>query len=116
MRRKQMVEKTVMDILKTWGSGDKPVKLVEICKRLGIPVKFAPVRGNKAAAIGGGAGMGAWYFIVIDPTAPPADRERLIAHELGHIRLGHVDASPPTESLAEWEEEADYFAEILLGG
>lgn len=116
MRRKQMVEKRAKDILKAWGGGDKPVKLVEICKRLGIPVKFAPVRGNKAAAIGGGAGMEAWYFILVDPSTPPADRERLIAHELGHIQLGHVDASPPTEYLAEWEEEADYFAEILLGG
>jgi hypothetical protein len=47
---------------------------------------------------------------------PPASRRWVIAHELGHPRLGHGNAlRQSAEETAATEAEADAFAESLMG-
>lgn len=101
-----------------------PVRLKPITERCGIRViadrhvhVLGPTDYGKALAI-----RDKWY-IVIDDTRPMSDYRYTIAHELGHIFLGHIttegcndfalryqcfDKKPPTET------QADAFATRLL--
>ena len=95
-----------------------PVKVIDLCRRLGIPVKFADLGAEQDG-----------YTIMIDGQPiivinslkrDNAARMRFtIAHELGHIMLGHVGVyelvnREPSPGDNDIEREANVFASRLL--
>ena len=98
------------------GVSELPVNIVDICKRMGIRVKFI-------SPSGGGDGyttmfLGIPYIFVSEDCTP--ERQRFtIAHELGHILLGHVGEGnlvnrEPDPEDNPMEREANVFASRLL--
>lgn len=93
-----------------------PVKVVALCKELGIEVKYyTPRDGNDGECIIAG---GVPYIMVNKNSS--AQRNRFtIAHELGHVLLGHVGEYQLVNrepSLADnpIEQAANVFASRLL--
>lgn len=95
-----------------------PVDVLEICKRLGIEVRqYAEPRPK----VGDGFScvIGERYCICIYAGQSPQRRRFTIAHELGHILLGHVgkyqlvnrEPSPQDDPV---EQAANSFAARLL--
>ena len=94
-----------------------PIKITDICKLIGISVKLAPLDGDSDG----------YTFIhkrkpiiVINSNCKSISRLRFtVAHELGHIILGHVgkyalvnrEPSPNDNPI---EQEANIFASRLL--
>lgn len=76
-----------------------PIKISDICRQLGVPVRSY---GDAAAIIkkyqlepnvqfdGFTAMVDGQPFIFFDETKPPARLRFTLAHELGHILLGHL--------------------------
>ncbi len=52
------------------------------------------------------------YFICVDPNIPKAERDFVMAHELGHILLGHLSGSVSDKRSVEME--ANIFASVLV--
>lgn len=53
--------------------------------------------------------------VVVDNRLPPAEKSSVIAHELGHIEMGHVkDLDEYREHRGRMETEADSFAYLML--
>ena len=95
-----------------------PVKITDLCKRIGIPVKFADLGAEQDG-----------YTIMIDGQPiivinslkrDNAARMRFtVAHELGHIMLGHVGVyelvnREPSPGDNDIEKQANIFASRLL--
>lgn len=94
-----------------------PIKITDICKQIGISVKLAPLKSDSDG----------YTFIhkrkpiiVINSNCKSISRLRFtVAHELGHIILGHVgkyalvnrEPSPNDNPI---EQEANIFASRLL--
>ena len=94
-----------------------PIKPTAICKQIGIPVKRAPLEGDSDGYTFIYKGQ---PIIVINSNCTNHSRLRFtIAHELGHIILGHVgkyalvnrEPSPNDNPI---EQEANIFASRLL--
>lgn len=95
-----------------------PVPVTKICRKIGIPVKYDPelkneVNSGKSTIIDGNP------FILIAPDCPERRRRFTIAHELGHIILGHVGEAQlinrePNSGDNPAEQAANVFASRLL--
>lgn len=93
-----------------------PVRTGEICRALGIPVRLYTPKGE-------GDGMSMMISgrptIFVSRNAPPARQRFTLAHELGHVLLGHVgryelvnrEPSPQDNPV---EQAANVFASRLL--
>lgn len=93
-----------------------PVKVTALCRQMGIPVKlFRPEDGNdgKCFLLDGRP------VILVSDQVPPARQRFTVAHELGHILLGHVgkyqlvnrEPDPKDNPI---EQAANVFASRLL--
>ena len=93
-----------------------PIRTGAVCKALGIPIKFyTPPDGSdgKSLIVEGRP------VIVVSRDAVPARQRFTVAHELGHILLGHVgryelvnrEPSPQDNPI---EQAANVFASRLL--
>lgn len=87
-------------ILLDCGIDSLPVDLNHICRQLGVGVyRYEDVSGAGKTAL---QGDGLLYFegdrpvILFDQNKPPARIRFTIAHELGHLILGHVTARQPS--------------------
>lgn len=93
-----------------------PVNIVSLCRQMGIPVKyFTPNDGND--------GYSAIFLgtprIYVSELCSPERQRFTIAHELGHILLGHVGEAElvnrePGPGDNPIEQEANVFASRLL--
>lgn len=95
---------------------DLPVQISPLCRQLGIPVKlFRPEDGNdgKCFLLDGRP------VILVSDQVTPARQRFTVAHELGHILLGHVgkyrlvnrEPDPKDNPI---EQAANVFASRLL--
>lgn len=93
-----------------------PVKIVRICKSLGIRVK-------SYSSVGKDDGYCKMYpdapFIFVNSMRSSQRQRFTIAHELGHIILGHIDEyklmdKEPHSTDDEIEQEANVFASRIL--
>lgn len=90
---------------------------VAICRRLGIPLVYAPmVRPARCLALLGTP------VLMLDSNTPPRRHTYFVAHELAHVFL-HVDPSEgavfnmePCDPDDPREEEAEVLATLMLGG
>lgn len=95
-----------------------PVQIVRICRNLDIAVKF---NNNLTDKINSGRStiIDSKPIIMVAPDCKPQRRRFTIAHELGHIILGHIgeyelinrEPSPFDNPI---EQEANVFASRLL--
>ena len=94
-----------------------PVDLMKIANTAGIKV----LKNSEASLLAGNESgicvyAGDTWYVVYDDEATSGRRRMIIAHELGHIFLGHergrLEISPTKAKRA--EEEADAFAARLL--
>ena len=95
-----------------------PVKITDLCRRIGIPVKFADLGAEQD---GYSAIVNDKPIIVINSLKRDntARMRFTVAHELGHIMLGHVGVyelvnREPSPSDNEIEQQANIFATRLL--
>ena len=95
-----------------------PVKITDLCRRIGIPVKFADLGAEED---GYSAIVNDKPIIVINSLKRDntARMRFTVAHELGHIMLGHVGVyelvnREPSPSDNEIEQQANIFASRLL--
>lgn len=58
--------------------------------------------------------FGGVYTVLYDHTLSPSRRSWVLAHELGHILLGHLEPDCPPQHPAASELQADLFARHLL--
>ena len=98
------------------GVSELPVNIVDICKRMGIRVKFI-------SPSGGGDGYTTMFlgipYIFVSKDCTPERQRFTIAHELGHILLGHVGRyelvnREPDPGDNPIEQAANVFASRLL--
>lgn len=94
-----------------------PIKITDICRQIGIPVKYADLQGDSDGYTFIYEGQ---PIIVVNQNCKSISRLRFtIAHELGHILLGHIgkyalvnrEPSPNDNPI---EQEANIFASRLL--
>ncbi len=112
---------TPQEAIPSTGSG---IDLKRICKDYGvriIPYDAASEIMEKiglAAPDAGGYAMsvGELRIIVYDPKRPAEEMRYTIAHELGHILLGHVSFRGSCKGIPQrlLEEEANIFASVLI--
>ncbi len=94
-----------------------PIKITDICKQIGIPVKITDLQGDSDGYTFIHEGQ---PIIVINKNCANNSRLRFtVAHELGHIILGHVGKyalvnREPTSEDNPIEQEANIFASRLL--
>ena len=94
-----------------------PIKITDICKQIGIPVKFADLQGDSDGYTFIYKGQ---PIIVVNQNCKRISRLRFtVAHELGHIILGHVGKyalvnREPSQNDNPIEQEANIFASRLL--
>jgi Zn-dependent peptidase ImmA (M78 family) len=105
-------------ILRDQNISSLPVPVVKICRNLGIVVKFNDELSDKINS-GQCTIIDGQPFIFIAPDCPPQRRRFTIAHELGHILLGHVGQSDlinrePSPMDSPIEQAANVFASRLL--
>lgn len=106
------------ELLLDLGIKELPVKITDICRRIGIPVKFADLGAEQDgySVIVNGEPIIVINSLKRDNTA----RMRFtVAHELGHIMLGHVGVyelvnREPSPGDNDIEREANVFASRLL--
>lgn len=104
------------DVLIKSQVSELPVDILGICKLLGVKVKYKHFDdGNDGIAqiVRGRA------VILIEPDRPRERKRFTIAHELGHILLGHVGkyelvSREPSPNDSPIEHEANVFASRLL--
>lgn len=106
------------ELLLDLGIKEVPVKITDICRRIGISVKFANLDAEQD---GYSAIVNDEPIIVINSLKRDnAARMRFtVAHELGHIMLGHVGVyelvnREPSPSDNQIEQQANIFASRLL--
>lgn len=95
-----------------------PVPIVQICRDLNIVVKY----DNKLTVSqnsGNSTIIGDEAYIMIDPACSKQRKRFTIAHELGHILLGHVGKyelvnREPSQNDNPHEQAANVFASRLL--
>lgn len=93
-----------------------PVQTTVVCKRLGIAVKlYKPTDGNDGQSFI----LDDRPVILVSATALPARQRFTVAHELGHILLGHVGRyqlanREPDPGDNPIEQAANVFASRLL--
>lgn len=87
--------------------------LIGLVEDAGIPVVASDVFHEKLSAA---SLRGEWFdwMIVVNAQHPASRRRFNIAHELGHIVLGHDRLSPEAGGPRDLEREADAFAAALL--
>lgn len=95
-----------------------PVKITDLCRRIGVPVKFADLGAEQD---GYSAIVNGEPIIVINSLkrGNSARMRFTVAHELGHIMLGHVGVyelvnREPSPGDNEIEQQANIFASRLL--
>lgn len=95
-----------------------PIKITDLCRRIGIPVKFADLGAEQD---GYSAIVNSEPIIVINSLKRDntARMRFTVAHELGHIMLGHVGVyelvnREPSPYDNEIEQQANIFASRLL--
>lgn len=92
-----------------------PIKVVSLCNRIGVEVKY-----TRSPNISGEAQIVDEIPVILVSKFDPPERQRFtIAHELGHILLGHVGKYPlvnrePSPSDNPIEQAANVFASRLL--
>ena len=95
-----------------------PVPIVSICRSLGITVKYNNDLVNSENS-GNSTMIDGKAYIMLDPKCEQHRKRFTIAHELGHLLLGHVgkyelinrEPSPNDNPI---EQEANVFASRLL--
>ena len=100
------------------GIKELPVKITDICRRIGIPVKFADLGAEQD----GYSVMVDGQPIIVINSLKRNNTARMrftVAHELGHIMLGHVGVyelvnREPSPEDNEIEQQANIFASRLL--
>lgn len=103
-----------------FGVTDLPVKLVSIAKQANVRiVRNSAVHELRRGESGAGIYCAGRWVIVYDDTLPVGDARMVIAHELGHILLGHEYKYSEMRFAASGkklksEREADMFALRLL--
>lgn len=94
------------------------MSLTKICKALGISMRYGspeqvlgvPFTGRGAAVMLDGT-----PYILCERNRPREETRYIIAHELGHILLGHLTfRSDPEKYPSDMEAEASIFAAVLL--
>lgn len=104
------------DVLIKYGVSELPVDILGICKLLGVKVKYKHFDdGNDGTA----QIIESQAVILLEPDRPRERKRFTIAHELGHILLGHVGkcelvSREPSGSDSLIEHEANVFASRLL--
>ena len=118
--RKTEIDNSVLRILEKAQIKDSPVDLGKIADCFGwhiTTVAKARAAGmsipadNEGFAIVRSNPSGYDYIIVYNENSSSDDIRNTIAHEIGHISLGHLLDNEPA---ADAETEADYFAARLL--
>ena len=106
------------ELLLDLGIKELPVKITDICRRIGIPVKFADLGAEQD---GYSAIVDGEPIIVINSLKRDnvARMRFTVAHELGHIMLGHVGVyelvnREPSPRDNEIGQQANVFASRLL--
>lgn len=108
------------EILIEFGINSLPVLPLDICNRAGIKVyKNSDVRLLLEAQIGLSFYHDGNFRIIIDDSLILTRRRFTLAHELGHIVLGHLLVDTPQgrtfdTSISETEHQANVFASRLL--
>lgn len=117
-KKYQNVRNATWKILIDQHISELPVPVVQICHKLGIKVKYDPKLTDK---INSGQSMiiNGKPYILVAPDCPLKRMRFTIAHELGHIILGHVGEyqlinRAPSSSDNSIEQEANIFASRLL--
>lgn len=100
------------------GIKELPIKITDLCRRIGIPVKFADLGAEQD---GYSTIVNGEPIIVINylKRGNAARMRFTVAHELGHIMLGHVGVyelvnREPSPYDNEIEQQANIFASRLL--
>lgn len=112
-------EIAALDVLLHYGVGSLPVIPLDICKKAGIDVyKDSDARILTGSQIGLAFYQGGRFRVVIDYTDILTRRRFTLAHELGHIMLGHLitdtskgrifDISKPNISTPDIEKQAEH--------
>ncbi len=91
-----------------------PVKIVKLCHGLGISVRLFEGAGDGFSTM-----LNGQPFIFVNKNTPKPRQRFTIAHELGHIMLGHLGKYPlvnrePSPADNPIEHEANVFAARLL--
>lgn len=115
-------------VLSQYGVHTLPVRLAPIFERSGIHwfdyQAYADSLSISSAQVGQQYGADGFtnyingdYMVFYNPAQPPARMRFTLAHELGHIFLGHIGSLAPlckcTGSLT-LDQQADLFASYLL--
>ena len=108
----------VWQILIDLGIKELPIKITDLCRRIGIPVKFADLGAEQD----GYTVMVDGQPIIVINSLKRGNAARMrftVAHELGHIMLGHVGVyelvnREPSPYDNEIEQQANIFASRLL--
>lgn len=93
-----------------------PVRVLDICRRLDIQVRrTVPTEGSEGRSLI----LGGQPVILLAEGPSPERRRFTLAHELGHILLGHVDRvgvlnREPSPEDDPMEQAANVFASRLL--
>ncbi len=104
-----------------FGIDRMPVKVLDLARRMGIRVvRDSDVHELRADESGASIYFRDHWIIVYDDSLPPAESRMVLAHELGHILLGHsykyakrrFENEKDTKQMS--ESEADLFAVRLL--
>ncbi len=106
----------VWEVLLAEGIHELPVKTSALCRSIGVKLAYGEQQpGNDGFSTIVGSSM----YIVVRKDLPTPRMRFTIAHELGHILLGHVGAyhlvnreQSPTDNPI--EQEANVFASRLL--
>lgn len=117
-KKYQKSRNATWEMLLDLGIKELPIKITDICRRIGIPVKFSDLGAEQD---GYTVMVDGQPIIVINSLKRDnAARMRFtVAHELGHIMLGHVGVyelvnREPSPEDNEIEQQANIFASRLL--
>ncbi len=115
--RYEEIKKIITDILVDYGINTLPIDVFLLAKRMSIiALKYSEFIADERIKIisSSNDGMSLYsyslksYFILYNDNMDINRIRFTIAHEIGHIALGHEESNDETES------EADYFARHLL--
>ncbi|MFT3700190.1 MAG: ImmA/IrrE family metallo-endopeptidase [Kofleriaceae bacterium] len=106
------------DLLKRWGvQRASDIEVEKIATAMGIVIVTGPLKGSRGRLKADASPV----IRIADTTVDPGARRFTIAHELGHLLLGHPCHHPKSVKRAErrdderhYEDEANAFATELL--